>query len=103
MIDAEHSYFQPAIDHAAMEVQRRFNAKEPVVYNTYQCYLKDSSARHELFDSSSSRRGFMKCNSSSCAVCPHAVGSGPCPGGPAGNGQLAGRGMPPHCLELSAA
>ena len=46
MIDAEHSYFQPAIDHAAMEVQRRFNTREPVVYNTYQCYLKDSSARY---------------------------------------------------------
>ena len=51
MIDAEHSYFQPAIDHAAMEVQRRFNAREPVVYNTYQCYLKDSSSRYCLFTS----------------------------------------------------
>ena len=52
MIDAEHSYFQPAIDHAAMEVQRRFNGREPVVYNTYQCYLKDSSSRYILFASS---------------------------------------------------
>ena len=45
MIDAEHSYFQPAIDHAAMEVQRRFNQRVPTVYNTYQCYLKDSQPR----------------------------------------------------------
>ncbi len=45
MIDAEHSYFQPAIDHAAMEVQRCFNQREPTVYNTYQCYLKDSQSR----------------------------------------------------------
>ncbi len=61
MIDAEHSYFQPAIDHAAMEVQRQFNAREPVVYNTYQCYLKDSSSRYEFLTSSSSIN-FMKTN-----------------------------------------
>lgn len=42
MIDAEHSYFQPAIDHACMEVQRKFNKHEPFIYNTYQCYLTGS-------------------------------------------------------------
>lgn len=45
MIDAEHSYFQPAIDAVVTELQRKFNKNEPRVYNTYQCYLKDSHDR----------------------------------------------------------
>eukprot|EP00208_Stichococcus_sp_RCC1054_P008703 CAMPEP_0206151982 /NCGR_PEP_ID=MMETSP1473-20131121/39090_1 /ASSEMBLY_ACC=CAM_ASM_001109 /TAXON_ID=1461547 /ORGANISM="Stichococcus sp, Strain RCC1054" /LENGTH=596 /DNA_ID=CAMNT_0053549535 /DNA_START=1925 /DNA_END=3715 /DNA_ORIENTATION=+ len=48
LIDGEHSYFQPAIDFLAVELQRQFNRQAPVVYNTYQCYLKDSHARLEV-------------------------------------------------------
>ena len=55
MIDAEHSYFQPAIDAVVTELQRRFNKNEPKVYNTYQCYLKDSHDRM-LVDLERSRR-----------------------------------------------
>ena len=44
MIDAEHSYFQPAIDHVTLQLQRRYNTNKDraLVYNTYQCYLKDT-------------------------------------------------------------
>ena len=36
MIDAEHTYFQPAIDAVALRLQRQWNEAAPVVFNTYQ-------------------------------------------------------------------
>jgi proline dehydrogenase len=47
MIDAEHSYFQPAIDNITTELAKKYNKKDkiPVVFNTYQMYLKDSQQR----------------------------------------------------------
>lgn len=49
MIDAEHTYFQPAIDNITIDLAKRFNKSGsfPVVFSTYQMYLKDS--RHRLF------------------------------------------------------
>lgn len=46
LVDAEQKRYQPAIDNLVLELQRQFNVKDkPIIYNTYQCYLKDSPER----------------------------------------------------------
>lgn len=39
LVDAEHTYFQPAIDALTIRLQQRCNRQEPVVLNTYQVIL----------------------------------------------------------------
>ena len=47
MIDAEHFKFQPAIDYLTINLAKQFNGDFPVIFSTYQMYLKDSRRRLE--------------------------------------------------------
>ncbi|GAA5944616.1 proline dehydrogenase [Sporobolomyces koalae] len=55
LVDAEQSWFQPAIDHFANLLSEEFNKPDPshsgpaapIVYNTYQCYLRTTPAKLE--------------------------------------------------------
>jgi proline dehydrogenase len=62
LIDAEQSWFQPAIDVISLGLQQKYNhvdvADQPVVFSTYQCYLKNSLERLNVDVSKSKRLSF---------------------------------------------
>ena len=59
MVDAEHTYFQPAIDHICLELMRKYNrGGGAVVHNTYQCYLKATAAKLERHAALAAREGW---------------------------------------------
>mmetsp|Transcript_1737 Transcript_1737/g.1984 ORF Transcript_1737/g.1984 Transcript_1737/m.1984 type:complete len:607 (-) Transcript_1737:1354-3174(-) len=58
LIDAEHSYFQPAIDHITVTLQRKYNKQNACIYNTYQCYLKETNSKIKEHISRSERENW---------------------------------------------
>jgi len=62
LIDAEQSWFQPAIDVISLGLQQKYNhvdvTNQPIVFSTYQCYLKNSLERLKVDVSKSKRLSF---------------------------------------------
>mmetsp|Transcript_36252 Transcript_36252/g.87772 ORF Transcript_36252/g.87772 Transcript_36252/m.87772 type:complete len:325 (-) Transcript_36252:545-1519(-) len=62
LIDAEQVRYQPAIDGLVLDLQRQYNDAETtdkaIIYNTYQCYLKDAPQRLQTDVQRSGRFGF---------------------------------------------
>ncbi len=63
LIDAEQTWFQPAIDNFVISLMKEFNDESktdfPVVFNTYQAYLKDSADRVAVDLERADRNGFI--------------------------------------------
>lgn len=60
MVDAEHTYYQPAIDHLSLELMRSYNkGGSAVIYNTYQAYLKDTLPRLKVDLERAKREGYV--------------------------------------------
>jgi len=58
MVDAEQSYFQPAIHRLAVEMMRTYNKDKAIVFNTQQCYLKKALKTVTLDLEQAQRQGF---------------------------------------------
>jgi len=59
LIDAEQTYMQPAIDHLALRMMQKYNTESPIIFNTYQCYLKDAPERVARDMERAGRQGFI--------------------------------------------
>jgi len=59
MLDAEQTYIQAALGYVILVLQAKYNKDKPIVYNTYQCYRKDTLDRVKADLNLSSRLNFQ--------------------------------------------
>ena len=57
-IDAEDSWYQDIIDQTAYKNMARFNGEEPIVFNTFQMYRKDSLERLQVAISNARKNNY---------------------------------------------
>ncbi|XP_065054367.1 hydroxyproline dehydrogenase-like [Rhopilema esculentum] len=58
MLDAEQTYVQAALAYFVLVLQQKYNKEKPVVYNTYQCYRKDTLKRVKADHDYATANGF---------------------------------------------
>mmetsp|Transcript_8338 Transcript_8338/g.12130 ORF Transcript_8338/g.12130 Transcript_8338/m.12130 type:complete len:567 (-) Transcript_8338:776-2476(-) len=62
LFDAEQTWVQPAIDNLVLGLQTTFNdtkqTRSPIIFHTYQCYLKDALRQIEVDVERSQRLGY---------------------------------------------
>lgn len=58
LIDAEHSWIQPALDEMVIEMMMKYNDKKAIVQNTYQMYRHDAIIRLKAHHQTALEKGF---------------------------------------------
>ena len=61
MIDAEQTYLQAALGYLVLILQSVYNKDEIIVYNTYQCFRKDTLDRIKADCKLAEELGFKNC------------------------------------------
>jgi proline dehydrogenase len=61
LVDAEQTWLQPAIDGIVLNLSRTHNREHPIVYNTFQMYLKDSRERLDQYIAVADKEGHVPC------------------------------------------
>ncbi|XP_002160324.4 hydroxyproline dehydrogenase isoform X1 [Hydra vulgaris] len=59
MVDAEQTYMQATLNYLVLVLQAKYNKERHIVYNTYQCYRKDTFKRLQADHNLAKNLGFL--------------------------------------------